>query len=370
MSRKHTYTAVTIFLCILLFTFSNIALAFYTSDLAGTWYGHQIVSGDVPADDPRWGYGTVVIDNSGNYTATWTSPTQTNEVSTGTVQINLNGIITIDNQPLTNGAMNDTKNQIVFIDGTPQSGGNALIILNKRTSATPFSVSDLEGTWHGHQIVSGDHPNDDLRWGYGTAIIDDFGNYTSTWTSPTQSNEVSSGSIQINGDGIVTIDNQSLNHGVINDAKDQIVFIDGTPQNQGNGLIILTRRAAGTNFGTSDLTGTWYGHQVVSGDAPNDDPRWGYGTVEIDDSGNYTSTWASPTQAGEVSSGSIQINAGGIITIDNQSLTHGVMNDAKDQFVFIDGTSQSGGNALLVFIRHTSQSLPGAYHMLLEDTAP
>lgn len=356
-------------LILISFPISAFADAFTTADLAGTWYGHHVVTGDAPADDPRWGYGTAVIDNSGNYTSTWTSPTQTNEVTTGTIQITATGIITIDNQSLTHGVMNTDKNLIVFIDGTQQSRGNALTVMIKRGAGVSFSTANLAGTWYGHHVVSGDAPANEPRWGYGSAVISPTGAYTATWTSPTQTNEVTTGTIQITGNGIIKIDNHNLTHGVMNDAGNLIVFIDGTPQSKGNAMTIMLKRGGANNFTTADPAGTWSGHHVVSGDFDpthaSDEPRWGYGTVVIDNAGNYTSSWNSPTQTNEINSGNLQVAGNGTFTIDNQNLTHGVISDDRELIVFIDGTPESKGNALTVLVKSTSIVQSGPNLLLL-----
>lgn len=64
MSRKHIFQVL--FCITFLAMTSTAALAgFNLSDCAGTWYAHQIVSGDDPPDDPRWGYGTIIIKTNG-----------------------------------------------------------------------------------------------------------------------------------------------------------------------------------------------------------------------------------------------------------------------------------------------------------------
>lgn len=105
---------------------------FSGGDLVGIWDGHQLVSGDAPVDDPRWGYGTVVVNSSGNFTMTWNSPSAGNEASTGTIQIDGNGIVRLNDAPLIHGVMDADKNQIVFIDGISGSKGNGQLILIKR----------------------------------------------------------------------------------------------------------------------------------------------------------------------------------------------------------------------------------------------
>jgi hypothetical protein len=113
MAKKICLCCVWLILMIVSST-TALTATFKTNHLTGTWYGHQVVSGDAPADHPRWGYGTMVVDSAGDYTATWNSPTVTNEVSTGTLQINGDGIVGMDNDPLIHGVMNDEKDQIVF----------------------------------------------------------------------------------------------------------------------------------------------------------------------------------------------------------------------------------------------------------------
>jgi hypothetical protein len=154
----------------------------------------------------------------------------------------------------------------------------------------------------------------------------------------------------------------------MNDNKDLIVLIEGPPSVSGNGLNVLVKRGAGVSFGIGDLAGSWFGHHVVSGDAPAEDPRWGYGIAEIESTGQYTVDWASPTRVSEITSGWIQLTALGILTINNEPLTHGILNDAKDLFVFIDGTNESGGNALGVFVKRAPPPLTGSFHLLLTPT--
>jgi hypothetical protein len=365
MFSRHVHPFAILFCLCVLCSSPAWSVTFGTEDLAGTWYGHQVVTGDAPADDPRWGYGTVTMDNAGNYTADWTSPSSANEITTGMIQINSNGLFTVNNQPLTHGAMNDAKDLLVFTDGTQESKGHALVVLVKRGTGTGFSNADLAGTWYGHQVVAGDRPADDPRWGYGTVTVDNAGNYTAGWTSPSSANEITTGMIQINSNGLFTVNNQPLTHGVMNDAKDLLVFTDGTQESKGHALIVLVKRETGTAFSNADFAGFWYGYHVVSGDAPGDDPRWGYGSAEIDDSGNYEVTWNSATSTNELSAGSITTGPNGIFTINNQPLMHGVINDAKDFFIFIDGTAESAGNALSIFIKRSPAVNTGTNLLLL-----
>jgi hypothetical protein len=332
---------------------------FTTGDLAGTWYGHQVVSGNAPIDIPRWEHGTAVVESDGRSTFTWNSPTETNKISTRTFQINPNGIVGLDNDPLIHGVMSDDKNLIVLIDGSSGNKGNGLVVFVKRSPASSFATGDLAGTWYGHQMVSGDAPAEDPRWGYGTAVVNSTGNSTFTWNSPTATNEVFAASLKVDESGIVGLDNDPLIHGVMNDDKNIIILIDGTKDNKGNGLMIFVKRSPTTAFTTGDLAGTWYGHQVVSGDAPADEPRWGYGTAVVTSNGSSTFTWNSPTAPNAVSTAMFQINANGVVGLDNDPLIHGVMSDGKNIIVLINGSKNNNGNGLVILLKRSKQLKPG-----------
>jgi hypothetical protein len=364
MILKSTLFSVTLSFFVII-SFSTFVYSFNTQDLAGNWHGHHVVTGDAPNDDPRWGYGVISINGSGIYTSSWTSPTQANEISSGTIQISSMGVITVDHQALTHGIMSADKDFIVFVDGTSESKGHALTFLCKRETNSNFNTNVIAGSWYGYQIVSGDGPSDDPRWGYGSLTINNQGIYTATWNSPTQTNQITSGSIQVNSDGIFTINNQPLTHGVISDDHDLMVLIDGTSQSAGNLFMILFKQDSNTSFNSADLAGTWLGHNVVSGDAPVDEPRWGYGNVSIDNSGKYTVSWNSLTSTNEISSGDIQITTNGIISINNNSLIHGAMNIDKNLFIFVDGTNETKGNALNVFTKSVPTVQTGPNLLLL-----
>ena len=142
MAKKIFLCCSLVILMMLMCTIGFTA-TFTINDLAGTWYAHKVVSGDAPVDDPRWEYGTVIVNSAGNFSATFNTPTATNELSSGTIQIDGNGIVRVDNNPLTHGVMNDSKDQMVVTDGTSGNGGNALMILVKRSHSKSGSMPGI-----------------------------------------------------------------------------------------------------------------------------------------------------------------------------------------------------------------------------------
>lgn len=332
----------------------SYADSFSPQDLEGFWSIHRIVTGDAPVDDPRWGYGSVTISGSGSFTVTWTTPTHTAETSSGSMFLSGNGAVTVVNNPAVNGLMNPGKDLIVIVDSANDTAGNALMVMVKQGPETIFSPADLSGAWYGYQVVSGDRPDDDPRWGYGAVNITNTGGFTGVWTSPTSLGESINGSIQITNKGITTLNNQPLTHGVMNGDKDFLVFTDGSGDNGGNGFIVMVKRRPGIIFDTSDFAGKWWGFRVVSGDEPDDDPRWGYGPITIDASGTFEVVWTNNYNQSEYSTGSIGITSDGIINIANQTLITGAMSDNKEFVVFIDGTADTQGNAITLMVKTVS----------------
>jgi hypothetical protein len=115
-------------------------------------------------------------------------------------------------------------------------------------------------------------------------------------------------------------------------------------------MMVVWNTGFTATFNTSDLEGTWYTHQVVSGDAPNDDPRWGYGILTIDSTGSVTGTFTS-SYGTESTSATVQIDSAGNFNIIGTSPFYGTMNDDKNLMAWIDGSVESEGNALFVAIK-------------------
>ena len=343
---------------------SALAETFSLADFTGTWYGHKVVSGDAPTDTPRWGYGVITFGSAGNYTVSgWVDSASVPVNPNGTMDISPTGVVTIANEPSIHGIMNEDKNLVVFTDG--KSLGNGLTIMIKRTSTT-FAPADLAGIWYGYQVVTGDVSNgDEPRWGYGTVTMNGSGSYTANWNSATSAGEITSGAVQIDANGIIRINNDTLTHGAMSDDKKLFVLTNGSSENDGNGLMVFIKRAPGNSFNLVDFEGKWCGNHVVSGDNPPDDPRWGYGSVTIDGTGNLEATWTSPTQTDEVTQGTIQINGLGLVTIGNDPLINGAMSDDKSLMVIVDGSSTSGGNILTLITRCESPKVPTGQMLLL-----
>jgi len=347
MGRK-ILVGLAVVLGFLIGSFSSVQ-AFTTADLEGTWYVHKLTSGDAPAWI-GWAYATWVVDSKGNYTKTSYFDSDESDFEkgqTGTLNITSNGIVTISGQGRYHGAMNFEKNMIVLTSDNTEGSYHFEVLVK---GGGTFTTNDLEGTWYMHGLVSGD-ASQWTGWYYATMNIDSSGNFTTTsyLNSSGETTGVGSGTINITSDGIVTISDQLSSHGIMNLEKNMIAL---TMDDGGGGYDLAVGLKGGGTFTTNDLEGTWYMHGLVSGDA-SQWTGWYYATMNIDSSGNFTTT-SYLNSSGEttgVGSGTINITSDGIVTISDQLSSHGIMNLGKDMIVLTmdDG---GGGYDLIVGVKN------------------
>src|SRR3990170_2196431 len=191
--------------------------AFSMGDLQGTWdFNSLATSGTI-----GWMHGVLFVDNTG-MGATWTDNT----------------------------------------------GGSALMIFRKRGGA--FAQNDLFGTWNFHRLTAGsDHATS--GWASGTMTMSSPGTaiVNANQTHNNDMSEVgSSFFVSMGGDGIVTSSGDNTFHGVMSQDKNMMV-VTRTGASGHYDLMVLMRSDAGAPYSTTDLTGDWMQHGVISGN-PND----------------------------------------------------------------------------------------------------
>lgn len=106
-------------------TFFKHDAEYSLSDLEGTWYFHSLHVGA----DETWVRGTLVFDESGNYSLEWRGPDEISGDESGTVGIAEDGLITEDSETF-QGTMSSDKNMIILTD-TEETDTYALSLLTK-----------------------------------------------------------------------------------------------------------------------------------------------------------------------------------------------------------------------------------------------
>ena len=218
-----------------------------TSDLAGTWSVHGLVSGDGSAWR-GWYHYEEQTDSAGNRIqipgSYVNSDGQSNDgAGSEPMTVSSDGIVRLPGVSESHGALSPNKGFIALTQTghIPGRGGFDLCLCQKRSGMT-FSQSDLTGTWFIHGLVSG-YEEDPQSWVRGTMEIRADGSYTSAMTNTSGEINTDGGPVTLATDGTFSfqthLSSQSP-HGTMSDDKEVIVF---TMDDGGGGydLCILTR---------------------------------------------------------------------------------------------------------------------------------
>jgi hypothetical protein len=241
-------------------------VAFSTSDLAGTWSMHALASGDAPSwlgwfrMDVAIGSDGAVSSIAGSYK---NSSGETDNILNAAFSLTNQGVVEILGKPDAHGAMSADKTLMAMTmnDG---GGGYDLVIAQKH-SDTVFTPVDLSGTWSLHSLTSGDTPMF-VGWTHMSLVVGPNGFFALVPDSYRNSSggtpQVLNGTLNITGEGVVTIAGEPSSHGFMSGDRSLIVMT----MNDGGGgydLAIMTR--IGKTVSYADYTPiTPQGHGIKS----------------------------------------------------------------------------------------------------------
>lgn len=198
------------------------------SDLAGTWYGHAIITGA----GKGWEYGTYTINSQGNITSvTFTNSdgeTKT-EYNVAVISIAGNGLFSVSGDENLHGVMTPDKNILVFTD-TWDDSSYAMTVMAK--GGGTFALSDLQGYWKSYSLSSGASNG----WSLSNLSINDQGVAVVQSTDSEGGSDSGSITLSITADGIITTPASSSLRGSMNLDKDIIVVTE----TEGSNNYVLT----------------------------------------------------------------------------------------------------------------------------------
>ena len=315
---------------------------FTQADFEGTWYGHGLYTGELHA----WTYSTSILDASGNGEMTYYHPNSAPQSrATNPMKISKQGTITSPEKKSIHGAMTIDKNIMAITDTKPEEAdGNYILIIQVKTGGN-FSQSDLEGTWYGHSLISGIYPG----WEYSTLTIDGSGNSTlsSVESDGTEDIDQNPGRLSINGDGILTLSNNSSLHGVMS-ADKNILVATATGDDQEEYFLHIFVKGGGDFADMRWANTKWQGHGLFSGSNEN----WLYDYEAYDDAGTLTihyflSDGYSNSYIEELDNFSSE----GIL-ISPSTAGHGVVSIDKNMMAYTDTYGEFNDNFFLgIYIR-------------------
>ncbi|MBW1990396.1 MAG: hypothetical protein JRI97_12760 [Deltaproteobacteria bacterium] len=176
-------------------------VVFSPGDLAGEWYFHSLVSGDVsfyysPTEHPGMAWGTVnfTANGTGGYTAIYSgwktegvsyepldTPTTPYHYPFSDLVMGADGVIRDPFGEFFHYQMSGDKDVIVGVRREYGSGSRMEVLVRKSSERTgAFSVSDAYGSWEYHALVTGDWPQN-YTWEYGTREIGKDGSGEVSW---------------------------------------------------------------------------------------------------------------------------------------------------------------------------------------------
>ena len=223
---------------------------FSQSDLTGTWYAHCLTSGS----EEVWQYGTVTIDGAGNVSVQITDSDGDYESANNVASVSIsgNGILSDALEPSFHGVMSSDKNIVVFTETWEGGDPYALMFLVK--SGGSFTLTDLEGTWHGHTLVSGSGWQ---GWEYSTITIDGAGVASASFTDSEGGSDSGSETLSIDSNGIISVSGVSTSHGAMSLDKNLAVFTETGGTNEYHLTVIVKEDTAApfADFSAAPLTG-------------------------------------------------------------------------------------------------------------------
>jgi hypothetical protein len=202
-----------------LMIFTKKGNQFSLSDLAGTWYGHTLISGDA-----GWETSTLKIDTAGNLSVDWQDSAGYSGTDTATIGILPDGKISVPGVPGVHGVMNLNKDFFVMVE-TWDENVYALMVYTQK--GPQYSTADLEGKWSGHSLISGD-----AGWETLTLESDISGNIIVNWKESDGETGIDHDTIGLSSDGLLIVENGPDVQGAMGINKNLMVITDSWDQNE------------------------------------------------------------------------------------------------------------------------------------------
>jgi len=336
--------------------------AFSTSDLTGTWYGHELYTGEWAG----WEHSTLTFTTPGNFSVLWEdSEGESNTTpETGTLNISNMGILTLEGSATFHGAVSSDKNLTAMTEtwDTEGDGDHGLMVFLKNESGVTFSGPDLSGIWYGYSLVSGGgDPEGWEGWEVATMTIESTGAFTLLYMDSEGeegTDSGGSGTIQISEQGIITVSTTEV-HGAMSSDKNIVVLTD-TWDPKEYALTILVK--SGGTFSQSDLKGKWYGHTLTSGAWEG----WMVSTGRVSSTGAYSATYTDSGGGSGTDAGTLNIDTSGKITVTGSSTANGAMSSDKN-IIVITETPDTGVYSMMILVKGVPIYNPALPLLLLGD---
>ena len=218
-----------------------------------------------------------------------------------------------------------------------------------------YSLSDLNGTWQRHSLVTSSSNNG--FWIHGTIINTDASSTVHLILPNSTMDTVYTGSnVSISSKGVLTKNDDPYANSFL--SSDKNLGVGTTKRNNLYTLVIDQKALPGTNYSSADMQGTWQTHYLVGGGSWT---GWIHSTSTIDNSGKYTiDNLVKSDGKTNVSTGTFSISSDGFITVGQVTTYHGFMS-ADKKLMVTNMTDGGGGGGLGIaqkVVEGTTYSIP------------
>ncbi len=290
--------------------------SYATSQLAGTWRIHSIVTGFGAPDRSR-GLFTLLPD--GSFSGSLNDIDGVPQNLAGNFSVSSGGILSCDVCDANFRGALDAGKTVLAATSTWDDSSTELVLLLKQ--AANYTQSNLTGTWQLHLLATVPWAP---WWSHGPLTIQANGTVSGTLNNSDGSTDPAGGTVALNSNGLALCSGcpSSLFEATMDSDKTVSMMSETLP---GGATDLGVMMKQGGNFSQSDLTGTWEVNGIISGF----DAGWERGTLTIAANGNISGQTESSLGPPETASGQFVVSPSGIITTPDDPSFRCVMDLGK-----------------------------------------
>lgn len=333
---------------------TSATVSYSMADLQGTWQLHAVTAKNLTdiLSVGGWMFGTGTIDASGICSFSISKSNGSIKSPIVPMSISSGGVISVNGDEI--GFMSTDKSKI-FMTGNEDDNGYSFYVMQKQITEVTYNISDLQGTWQWHSLVSGDLTKW-AGWLHGIITLDASGNGTlsNKVKSNGSSDMVSAVSMSINANGVISVGGDS--HGYLSADKRSLI-LTMTDGGGGYTLGFGQKVLPDSTYSTSDLQGRWQTHLITTSNPASSliqKSGWSHGVINLNSDGEGSLNFVDSDGDFSDDDVSLSISSDGLVTTSGRDI-HGFMS-ADKRSVIMTMSEENGGFTLAAMQKDLSVS--------------
>lgn len=196
----------------------KMAPTYALSDLAGDWEMNIIASGP---GAPWWQRGRVSMASNGAFSGTLTDHLGQAEAASGSFGLTSGGVLTFTGSANARGTLDAHKTVLCMTSTWTGFGAGTAELAVGVKMGTGYTLADLVGAWEVHSLATGPGAP---HWTRTHVLISPDGSFLSTASENGSGVEVSSGTVSITPNGVITRSGEPTARGVLDAGRTTMVW--------------------------------------------------------------------------------------------------------------------------------------------------